>query len=168
LFYVASKFFASFTSRIPDKPERFSLIPYIIALRERSIMDDYPLYNIKDKNPKQREKISGISKSQRNLQKLMLEVVDETLKKFFGEASTLVVYGYLERKHNLRKEDIPRKPNVFSKSLREMFVSGAILIEESILNNLFSKLKLEYKEWRELTFTEAIRRLSNRISSNKA
>jgi len=102
----------------------------------------------------------GCSKSQRNLRELVLEVVDETLKRFLGETVISIIYGYLEMKYNLKREEIPEKPEAFSKSLREIFGSGAITIEESILKNLFSKLKLEYKEREELTFTEVVKRFS--------
>jgi len=107
-----------------------------------------------------------LSESQRNIRKLMIEAVDETLKKFFGEAVTSVIYGYLERKRNLRKEEIPEKPEIFSKGLREIFGSGAITIEENILKTLFSKLKMEYKEMAELNFAEVVNQLSKKASTS--
>lgn len=94
----------------------------------------------------------------------MLEVVDEDIKRFFGEVVTQVIYGHLERKYNLKREEIPEKPEVFSNGLREIFGSGAITIEEIILKNLFSKLKLKYKEKERITFVEMLRRLSEHAS----
>jgi len=77
---------------------------------------------------------------------LLLNAVDETLKEVFKEAGAEVIYKFLGNKCHLKREEFAKKPEDFSAGLEKLLGSAAPMIEKKILENLYSKLQLEYEE----------------------
>jgi len=80
------------------------------------------------------------------LEGLLQSAIDETLKQIFQETGAKVIYNYLENKCHLRREEIMKKADVFSAALKTLLVSASPVIEKSILENLYSKVELQFEE----------------------
>lgn len=109
--------------------------------------------------------VIGVTKqlyTMETLDDLLVNVIDEMLKRVFKEAGTKVIYDYLENKCHLRREEIGEKPEVFSASLERLMVSGAQVIEKLILKNLYRKLGLKLKEKKGYKFPDYIKELRKR------
>lgn len=80
------------------------------------------------------------------LHPLILNAVDETLKTVFNEGGAQVIYRYLSLECQLTKEEIPKRPEIFSDSLKRLLGSAAPVIERLIVRNLCGKLDLNFEE----------------------
>ncbi len=69
----------------------------------------------------------------------MLECIDVGLD-HFGSTAKEVIYFRLRTAHNLQKKDVPRKPDVFSNVIREMFGAGSALIEDRVVSAIIDGL----------------------------
>ena len=109
--------------------------------------------------------VTGVIKELRSVEKmgsldsLLLSVVDETLRQVFREAGTETIYGFLENNSNLKLEEIGEKPEAFSAGLERLMVSAALVIENLILKNLYSKLGLKFVEKEGYEFSDYIKEL---------
>ena len=90
---------------------------------------------------------------------LLLSAVDETLRQVFKEAGTKVIYGYITNKCHLKREEIAKKPEIFSAGLESLLVSAARVIENLILRKLYRKLGLKFEEKKGYEFSEYIKEL---------
>lgn len=97
-----------------------------------------------------------------SMDNLLLSVVDETLKQVFKEAGANVIYDYLGNKCHLKLEEIAEKPEVFSAGLKGLLSSGAPVIENLILRNLYSKVNLKFREKRGYEFSDSIKELKEK------
>lgn len=89
-----------------------------------------------------------------NIDEKIIQCVDEGLK-VFGESAKHAIYFYLESDFQLKKTEIPEKPETFCKAITSLFgENGAKLIEESILQKMEQCFKLKHQS--KLTFAEAI------------
>lgn len=89
-----------------------------------------------------------------NINERIIQCVDEGLK-VFGESVKHVIYFYLERNFQLKKTEIPEKPETFCKAITSLFgEDGANSIEKSILQKMKQSFKLKHRS--KLTFAEAI------------
>lgn len=86
---------------------------------------------MKSENLKQNEKSEKLSK-----------IVDKVLSEIFGETGTLFIYDYLEEKHSLKREDIPKELNLFTEGLEEYLSNSGASVVISELINESSELKL--------------------------
>ena len=93
------------------------------------------------------------------LDNLILHVVDETLQSVFEEAGVKVIYRYMEKKCRLKREEIPKKPEIFSTSLSRILDSAAPVIENLILKNLHRELHLKFEEKEGYVFPDYIKEL---------
>ncbi len=96
----------------------------------------------------------------------LINVVDEELKKIFGEMATLIIYGYLENNLSLKQEDIPRKIEVFAKGLDSFLNSGARVIEQVIIKNLYANFGVEYKSREDYDFVDYVNELKKHLNTN--
>ncbi len=71
----------------------------------------------------------------------ILECVDEGLD-VFGVSVKTVIYWRFRTIYNCQREDILRKPELFTESLRTFFGDRAFHVEASIVASLTVKLKL--------------------------
>jgi hypothetical protein len=95
---------------------------------------------------------------------LIVSTVDTELKRIFGETASLVIYGYLENNHSVRREEIPEKIEVFSKGIDKFFGSGAYVLEKTIITNLYSSFGLNFKEKKGYTFVDYVNELKEYLS----
>ena len=100
-----------------------------------------------------------------NADDLLLSAVDETLRQIFREAGTQVIYNYLQSKHNLKREEIAEKPEVFSAGLEELLVSAARVIEAMVLKNSYRRAGLKFAEKKDYEFSDHIRKLRQSLSA---
>ena len=97
------------------------------------------------------------------LDDLLLDAVDKTMKQVFKEAGAKAIYNYLEKDCHLRREEITKKPEIFSAGLVRLLDSGAPLIETLILENLYRKLGLRIEEKKGYEFSDCIKELVERF-----
>ena len=107
-----------------------------------------------------------MSEKKKKFNKVIVNTVDEELKKIFGETATLVIYGYLEDNFSLKREKIPEKIELFSQGLEKFFGSGAYMLEKSILTDLYSSFGFNFEENKGYTFVDYVTELKNRLSTN--
>jgi len=97
--------------------------------------------------------------------KLLLEAVDEALSSL-GDSVKQAIYFHLERRFNIKKQEIPDRIEEFTNAIEEIFGLGAKLLEIRIMKNFYEKdghtLKY-FPEKDELLFAEYMEaaRLSN-------
>jgi hypothetical protein len=92
----------------------------------------------------------------------LLDVVDATLNRVFTEPSAEVIFDFLRKRHNLNREEIAEKPEVFSAGLDRLLGAGAIAIEKLILKSLRSKFQLNYTEGGDCEFSDYIKKLKHK------
>lgn len=84
----------------------------------------------------------------------ILQCIDDALQAL-GDGGRKAIYYYLEKNLGLKREEIPRKPEIFWKGLNSIFgEEGARIIEKWILQKL--GISFELKVGSKLTFFEAI------------
>jgi hypothetical protein len=93
---------------------------------------------------------------------LLVDVVDETLRQVFKEEGSRAIYAFIKNNCHLKREEIAEKPNVFSSGLEKLLGSAAPVIEKIILENLYSRLQLEYKEMEGYEFSDYAKELRKR------
>jgi hypothetical protein len=99
----------------------------------------------------------------KKLNKLIVNTVDEELKKIFGETATLIIYGYLENNLSLKRKKIPERIELFSQGLEKFFGSGAYMLEKTILTDLYSSFGFNFKIKKGCTFVDYVTELKNCI-----
>ena len=97
-----------------------------------------------------------MDEGKRDFNKVIADTVDEELKRIFGEAATLIVYGYLENNFSLKREKIAEKIELFSQGLDKFFGSGAYMIERTILIDLYSSFGLKYETKKGYSFVDYV------------
>ena len=94
------------------------------------------------------------------------KAIDNVLRKIFGAEATLIIYKYLENNYSIRQDEIIEKIDLFVDALEELFSSGAYIVKQNILENLYSshgkihKPEVERTETK-LTFVSQINFFSN-------
>jgi len=84
-------------------------------------------------------------------------IIEAKMVQIFGITATKFLFDYLESEHQLMKEDIPMKPEIFSRGLEEILESGAKMLEKNILKGLYLKLGLNYVEKEKYKFADYIK-----------
>ena len=88
------------------------------------------------------------------IERRILQCVDEVLEAL-GKSEAQACFSYLERNLGLKKEEIPRKPEQFSKGLNLIFgEQAANVLETAIVQKLLTSLGIDLKA--ELTLSGAI------------
>jgi hypothetical protein len=100
-----------------------------------------------------------------DLDRLIIRVIDETLRYCLGEVNTELIYNYLE-KQGYQLNEIPQKPEKFSEELRNILGFGSrqilcapSILEESILETICKKLGLSSRFEKPVNFPNYIRKL---------
>ena len=100
------------------------------------------------------------------LDDLLLNAVDETLKQVFKEAGVKVIYGFIENKCHLKRDEIAEKTEAFSAGLDRLLGSAAPVMEKLILQKLYDKLELRFVEKEGYEFSDYVRELRERCVDN--
>ena len=104
----------------------------------------------------------------RDFERLLLEAVDEQLTSL-GESSKQALYFHLERGFNIKKQEIPQKPEAFVDAMERIFGQGADYLEILIMKRLHSKIGLDVRlSAPNLTFIEYVAAAKRRYCQDKA
>ena len=95
--------------------------------------------------------------------RLLAKAVDESLS-FLGESAKYSIYFHLEYSFGLRKEEIPKRPEVFAEKLESLFKDGSIYIKRLILKRLYESVGLELKCKRNYSFLDYINEVKELLS----
>jgi hypothetical protein len=89
--------------------------------------------------------------------RLLLEAVDEGLS-MLGESSKQAIYFHLEKRFDIKKQEIPNKIEVFANAIEKIFGLGASFLEILIMKRLYVKLGRGFKFYgsEDFTFTEYV------------
>jgi hypothetical protein len=68
----------------------------------------------------------------------IVKIIDSILKQVFGEEATQFIYKYLEHNYSLRQSEFSQKIDAFAKGLEDCLSSGALAVENKILNDIYS------------------------------
>lgn len=95
-------------------------------------------------------KARGVIAKKRELEeefkRCLLEAIDESMIHILGETATQSIYFHLEQDHHLKREDIPDNLEDFLFNLERIFGIGSLVIEKTIMENLYSRLSLNNKD----------------------
>ena len=94
---------------------------------------------------------------------LLLETIGDVLKQVFGENSAKILLRHVKKSYSLKWEEIPKRAQVFSDALRNILGQGGVIIEDLILETLYSKLELEFKWKKGYGFSDYIKELRSRF-----
>ena len=96
---------------------------------------------------------------------LLLETIDDVLKQVFGERSAKTILRNMKKTYSLKREEIPKRGQVFSDALQKTLGSGAVIIEDLIVETFYSKLELEFKWKKGYGFSDYIKELRSKFGS---
>jgi hypothetical protein len=103
--------------------------------------------------------------------RLLVQVIDETIKYCLGEANANIIYNYFE-KQDYPLSEIPYRPEKFSEELRNLMGFGSrqilgapSILEETILEVLCKKIGTSASLERPLNFPKQIRMLRRMYGS---
>ena len=85
---------------------------------------------------------TNIKESEEGLKTCLLQTIDESLNQILGGIATQKIYLFLEEKRHLKIEDIPNNLEDFQVTVNEIFGRGALVIEKTIMENLYSRLSI--------------------------
>jgi hypothetical protein len=119
---------------------------------------------VKKIDASRRPQLEGKINKKVDLEDLLHSVIDETIKYVFKKAGAEVIYDYIEVHFDLKIEEAAEKPEVFSAGLKALLCSGAPIIEEMILENLYYKLRLNFARKSSYEFSDYIRELKETCS----
>jgi len=86
----------------------------------------------------------------------LLDAIDETLCLVMSEQMKEAIYALLEKYYGLRREEIPRKPDLFATCLEKIFGRAALVIEKVVLKRFYSKLGIDFKEKKDWNFKDCV------------
>jgi len=79
--------------------------------------------------------------------KTLVDALNQSLRSVFGKSATTAIYYYLEKKYQLKMEDILEKPLTFTKAIEEIFgKTGAEIVETLLTEELASKFGTKSKK----------------------
>ena len=111
--------------------------------------------------------------SMEEFDRVLLKIIDETIRYVLGERNTLIIYNSLEE-NSCPMHEIPKRLDLFSAVLRNLvgtdrgqMLGASAILEDAIVKALSSELGL--KPERESTvFEERIRRLKERYNNGRS
>lgn len=66
----------------------------------------------------------------------IFQIIDKVLNQVFGEEATQFIYDYLERYYSLSRSEFSERIDVFAKGLEDCLSSGALAVENKILDDI--------------------------------
>jgi hypothetical protein len=117
------------------------------------------------------EKPNGLE-SMEEFDRVLLKVIDKTIRYVLGERNTLIIYNRLEES-SCPMQEIPRRLDLFSAVLRNLvgtsrgqMLGASAILEDAIVKELSSELGLK-RETESKVFEERIRRLKERYNNGQ-
>ena len=100
-------------------------------------------------------RISGVQPSV-DFDRILIEAINVSVKVTLGGPVATAIFCYLEKNCRLKIEDIPKDPASFASGLEKVFGVGASVIEEGIMNELYSRLGLELPTDKDYKFVDCV------------
>jgi hypothetical protein len=91
-----------------------------------------------------------------SFESILLDTIDETLSLVLSERAKEAIYSHVEKYYDLRKEEIPIKPEVFASCLEKIFGRAAAVMEKMVLKRFYSKLGIAFEETKDWNFKDYI------------
>jgi len=85
----------------------------------------------------------------------LLQAIDDTLE-MLGQKAGDLVYGYLQKSFGLMKDEIPARPEVFSRGLFSLFGSASKHLEMNIVKKFYEKLGIAFEPTENFNFLNCI------------
>jgi len=85
----------------------------------------------------------------------LLQAIDDTLG-MLGQKTGDLVYDYLQKRFGLMKDEIPARPEAFSKGLLSLFGSASKHLEVSIIEKFYKKLGIKFERTENFNFLNCI------------
>jgi len=79
----------------------------------------------------------------------ILECIDRAFSKF-GSSVSSVVYFHFEHSTKLSRRELVRRPDLFSKSLFDIFHDGSTVIEKAMVSELRTTFRLSNRNYKGL------------------
>jgi len=100
-----------------------------------------------------------------NFEKLLMEAIDEGLFSV-GESPRRAIYFHLEKSFDIKKEDIPKKIEVFEDAIEKIFGFGADFLEVLIMKRLYEKTGgvFELEEATDFAFSEYVNAVKQHLT----
>jgi len=76
----------------------------------------------------------------------LLDAVDETLFLLLSARTKEAIYSYVEKFCGLKRQEIPRKPDLFVACLVKIFGRAAPVMEKMVLKKFYSKQGMNFEE----------------------
>jgi hypothetical protein len=107
-------------------------------------------------------------KPERQIEKMssLVQAIDATLEKF-GDKARTQIYDYLQKRIMLRKDEIPSRPEDFSRGLFDIFGSTSKLIELSIAGSVNAKLGIKFEPKQSFRFAGYVASLRESMSRRR-
>ncbi|MHA2428039.1 MAG: hypothetical protein ACXADB_08460 [Candidatus Hermodarchaeia archaeon] len=83
-----------------------------------------------------------------NFEAKVVDTVKTVLIEIFEAKSAETTFRILRESYGLEGKDIPKRPHIFSQALVSLFGKGAVIIEDLILEKLYTACKREFN-WKE-------------------
>jgi hypothetical protein len=103
------------------------------------------------------------NKTDTEFDRMLCEAIKESLDKLLGENGTQSVLYFADQAYDIQPDNIANNIEDFKDLLEEIFLQGAILIEQEIMERLYSKLRkthnnitLNYEHLDQFEFTNYI------------
>jgi len=84
---------------------------------------------------------------------VLLLSIDNALK-VFGETVKKMILHYLETVRSVERGQIAQQPEAFQKALEELLGTGALVVENQVVQNLYRELDLDMPE--KMSFVKAV------------
>ena len=98
-------------------------------------------------------------------EQLVNETIDSVLSSL-GTACRWAVYDYVEREHELKKNDVADHITEFSEALEQIFGDAAALLEIEMIRRLYRKVpQFKHSAKESLTFPEYVSALNHFFSN---
>jgi len=101
------------------------------------------------------------------LDRFVLEAVDEVLKSVFGSKSVKVIYDSLDRRMGLKRQDIPSRIEDFCAGIEMLLGSNNSVLDRLMLRGLCSKLQLDYDQSSKTSFLDYVQLLRRRFGESE-
>jgi hypothetical protein len=91
----------------------------------------------------------------------IIKCMDKTLS-IFGESFKEVILFYLEKNFDLKQEDVVERPQEFVNLLRNLFGSGAAVVERILVEEVEREFNIKLDEW---DFAKAVEEARRRFTA---
>lgn len=73
------------------------------------------------------------------------EIADESLKEFFSEPATKIIYDFIEKRYGISPQEIGKHLDVFVAALEAFLSSSAFVVENLIAKRLYEYYDAEFE-----------------------